>query len=379
MDPALRLQPGQPTLTPEQEAYAQQFIETRMAAMLSCAAVDEAEAEAHLRAAYRVAGLEPPQVRWFDSPHAFGAAHVPENERDNQEANLSSLLFDAVEDSVSRVEYDRPMTRLVLQLWRGALGSMKNHLCPLLLASVLDSLDDAGWRWVWFVEQADHLDYFQGVLVDRSMKAYLKGEWAALSQFFHEVFEPNDAIHLASFNELVSGYRLGRQEAWLVRKPIRLEWDEQGRLHSTAGKCMEYADGWGISAWHGVRVPDRVILAPEMLTREDWSSQTNVEARRVMQERMGERFMSVLGGRLIDEGPRGKLYEVVRNESLYEMGLRLGWPGTQDEVERYVEVQDASTSRQYFLRVPPTIQTAAEAVAWSFGLSVEAYHPAQET
>ncbi|HLV97384.1 MAG TPA: hypothetical protein VKT82_01795 [Ktedonobacterales bacterium] len=31
------------------------------------------------------------------------------------------------------------------------------------------------------------------------------------------------------------------------------------------------------------------------------------------------------------------------------------------------------------LRVPPTIQTAAEAIAWSFGLPGEEYHPAQET
>ena len=35
--------------------------------------------------------------------------------------------------------------------------------------------------------------------------------------------------------------------------------------------------------------------------------------------------------------------------------------------------------RQYFLRVPPTVQTAAEAVAWSFQLAVEEYGPAHET
>jgi hypothetical protein len=48
-------------------------------------------------------------------------------------------------------------------------------------------------------------------------------------------------------------------------------------------------------------------------------------------------------------------------------------------VARYVQVQDASTPRQYLLRVPPTVQTAAEAVAWSFQLAVEEYHPGQET
>ena len=50
-----------------------------------------------------------------------------------------------------------------------------------------------------------------------------------------------------------------------------------------------------------------------------------------------------------------------------------------ERVARYVQVQDASTERQYFLRVPPSIQTAAEAVAWTFQVAVKDYQPAQET
>jgi hypothetical protein len=88
--------------------------------------------------------------------------------------------------------------------------------------------------------------------------------------------------------------------------------------------------------------------------------------RRVIQERMGERFVSELGGGVLDSSPPGTLYEV-----------RL--PDDPEIVARHVQVQDASTARQYMLRVPPSIQTAAEAVAWSFGLSREDYHPADET
>jgi len=47
-------------------------------------------------------------------------------------------------------------------------------------------------------------------------------------------------------------------------------------------------------------------------------------------------------------------------------------------VARYVQMQDASTERRYLLRVPPTIQTAAEAVAWTFQVAGEDYRPAQE-
>ena len=35
--------------------------------------------------------------------------------------------------------------------------------------------------------------------------------------------------------------------------------------------------------------------------------------------------------------------------------------------------------KQYMIRVPPTVRTAQEAVAWTFGLEAETYHPALES
>ena len=37
------------------------------------------------------------------------------------------------------------------------------------------------------------------------------------------------------------------------------------------------------------------------------------------------------------------------------------------------------TRRTYFLRVPPTMRTAREAVAWTFGLDGGEYRPAAES
>jgi len=151
-----------------------------------------------------------------------------------------------------------------------------------------------------------------------------------------------------------------------VRRPKVLCLDAAGRLHHETGKCLEYHDGWGLYAWHGVLVSEQVILAPDTLTLEDFLHETDAEVRRVKQERMGDQFVLKLGV-VIDRGPRGTLYEV--DLSAYD----------EDLVARYVRVQDTCTSRQYFLRVPPEVETAAEAVAWSFGLSVEEYGPAHET
>jgi hypothetical protein len=93
--PCPKIKRGQERLTPEQEAYARQFAQERIAAMLSTAAIDEAEAEKHLRAAYRVAGLEPVPVRWFDSPIAFVEAHfspVGDTVRDTVRATVGATV-----------------------------------------------------------------------------------------------------------------------------------------------------------------------------------------------------------------------------------------------------------------------------------------------
>lgn len=42
-------------------------------------------------------------------------------------------------------------------------------------------------------------------------------------------------------------------------------------------------------------------------------------------------------------------------------------------------VKDSSTPRRYLLRVPPTMKTVHEAIAWTFGLRPEQYHPEIET
>src|SRR5262249_5707541 len=100
-----------------------------------------------------------------------------------------------------------------------------------------------------------------------SMCAYDEAARLARLRYLATYAAPNKAHGLAHFNELVSGYWLGKQVALLVRHPQVLARDPAGRLHSETGKCIAYRDGWGCYAWHGVRVPERVILAPETLTR----------------------------------------------------------------------------------------------------------------
>jgi hypothetical protein len=352
------LQPGQQDLTPAQQAEARRFADERIQAQLSTEPVDEQQAEAFLRQAYEAAGLAPPRrIHWLDGPLQLGAALAPLNARDGVWASIGDRIWDRVwdrvENSVRASIEDRGSDRVENSVRASIEDRGSDRVWDLVKGRVWDSvrasrsvsLTDSLWYSIWAYEDAPLLVCYH---------------------FFDVYLAPNDVHALCQFNERVSGYWPGKEHAVLVRRPKLLSLDAEGRLHSAAGKCLEYHDGWGFYAWHGVRVPKHVILAPDRLTRSDFQNEQNAEVRRAIQERMGQRFVSELGGVVIDAGPRGTLYEVAL-------------PGDPEEVARYVQVQDAPTERGYFLRVPPTIQTAAEAVAWSFELSVEDYAPAQET
>ena len=145
--------------------------------------------------------------------------------------------------------------------------------------------------------------------------------------------------------------------------------DERGRLHSLTGPACAYPDGFAIYAVHGVRVPERVVTQPIEL---QWiEAEQNAEVRRVMIDRYGQsRYLRDSGAKLVSEDRRGKLW---RKEL------------DGDEPIQMVEVLNSTpepdgTFKTYFLRVPPDVTTATQAVAWTFGIAkAEDYRPELET
>jgi hypothetical protein len=390
MDPALCLQPGQQELTPAQEAEARRFAEECIQAQLSTEPVNEQEAEALLHQAYAIAGRAPPaRIHWLDGPLQLVAVLAPSSVearvRDSVEARVRDSVWDSVEasvgvsvrDSVGNSVLDSVWASLGVDVGASVRASVETSVRASVEASVRASVRasveasvraSVGASVEASVRASVRANVWASVRdsVWDSVRAYSDAPLLAHYQFFDEYLAPNDLHALAHFNALVSGYWLGKDTAVLVRRPNVLVRDGVGRLHCATGKCIAYADDWGVYAWHGVRVPEQVIMDPHGLTRDDFLSEPNVEVRRVIQERMGQRFLPELGGMVIDSGPHGKLYEVAL-------------PGDPERIACYVQVQDVSTKRQYFLRVPPWMETAAEAVAWSFQVGVEDYDPAQET
>jgi hypothetical protein len=309
----------QEKLTEEQEAYLEQFIQERIAAGHSTPPSAFGEAEEHLRLAYQVVGLDPPTIRWFDSPRAFVLEPEPAPQsietrlRTSLEARVAATIPERISEPIWEEFFFTMLERIGDSVWYSTgrliedavLASMgrdphSHNSAPKMLTR--RDLQNALWSVA--TEGLWTNNYILLSLRMRdSVQAYENQARLALSTALASLFEPHDLVHLARFNDLVCGYRLGRTEAWLVQKPVHAERDEQGFLHAEDGMCLRYRDGWGLYAWHGRRVPEKVILHPEHVTTEDWQQQKNEGVRRAIQERIGHRkFAEMVGGLRVKKG-----------------------------------------------------------------------------
>ena len=163
--------------------------------------------------------------------------------------------------------------------------------------------------------------------------------------------------------------RAGR--AILVPRPRLLV--EEGRPHSWDGRAaLTWADGEQLYFWRGIDVGARVGRDPEGIQLKDIHSRRNAEARRLLIERYGwDRYLRDSRAQRLAGDGYGTLWRV-RSRDSEGSAVML-------EVENSTPEPDGSHKR-YFLRVPPEVRTAREAVAWTFGFDAEGdYAPASES
>lgn len=158
--------------------------------------------------------------------------------------------------------------------------------------------------------------------------------------------------------------------AFISAKPQYIHCDEQGRPHCETGAAIRYSDGFSVFAIHGVRVPGKVVVSPASMTISEIESETNAEVRRVMIARFGtERY-------LIDS----RAEEIHRDDFgiLYRKEIPSDEPLVMVKVANATREPDGSF-KDYFLRVPPAMTRARQAVAWTFGKEENDYEPAYQT
>jgi hypothetical protein len=104
-----------------------------------------------------------------------------------------------------------------------------------------------------------------------------------------------------------------------------------------------------------------LFLKGDKLTAREVLSCRNVEIRSLLLNQFGhERLIKELGGEVIHQEGDSQL-----------INLNLG---NITEAIRVVKVKDNTTKKYYILRVPPTVKTCRQAIAWTFGLEEDEYN-----
>lgn len=179
--------------------------------------------------------------------------------------------------------------------------------------------------------------------------------------------------------------------------PKQIHKDSENRPHNDNGPSHEWRDGWKLYHIHGVQVPELIVEHPEQITVAMIDSEENVEVRRIMIERYGQsRYLIDAGAIVINRDDYGVLLrrDVPDDEPIVMVRVLNSTPEpdgsltTEDAIEifgssvvtRQVTLMRAlghteGRWKDYFLRVPPEMKTAHEAVAWTFGVTADEYHP----
>ena len=326
-----------------------------MAIGLSTEKADRSTAERAVDRLYAAHGLPAPVLRiWMSSPlgGCLGAAVVKElgknrgQLRDQLWGQLRGQLWDQLGDQLR----DQLRGQLGGQLGGQLRGQLRDQLGDQLWGQLWGQLSYEMSSW-W---EAYGLTWYRGAVLGG---AKLEESLAA------KLTATEDAAKTHGWWWPMHGAVV------LTDRPSRLFRDDQDRLHAGDGPAIGYRDGYGLWAWHGVRVTQQIIESPETLKPAEILQERDAEIRRVMVERFGpDRLMSAANPEVLHEDVDG----VGKPRRLLRIRLE------EDEPLVMVEVVNSSPEpdgvfRNYLLRVPPDTQTCHQAIAWTFQKTPDEY------
>jgi hypothetical protein len=336
-------------LTKTQENQIPKYIEKYVS--LASKPTDRVKATKAIGNLYKSIGEKKPIVIYAQSPFA-AAVMVAMTRLLSKDKNLAkegsqlrsqlrSQLYSQLDSQLDSQLRSQLRSQLDSQLYSQLDSQLYSQLYSQL-RSQLDSINSDWWLIVWWLVWAG---------------------WYAFGEYIGVKFNLKKYRLFMDFVTSVS-FLIPYKGICFVSENPRIKWSE-GRLHNETGKSIEYADGYGLYNWKGVKVPEKLIMGK--ITKKDILSETNAEVRRCMYEKLGaEKYAKLLGIKQINKGQRGILYKSKDKDSLKEDYLY------------FVKVICPTTQRVYFLGTEET-EDADEAVARSFGMSKDEYQPIVET
>jgi hypothetical protein len=361
-----------PRLTDAQQGQLKSYGERWAALRLAGSSVDSHSAEEGVREVYRAAGLSPPgAIEWGGGPLEIAQSWA--RARDIAGNPVRGILIDSprrkAEGAVDRA------------IGLGVRTALAQETGLARVPAFCASIDEAVYRDCERVRPRLRMRLAELLSIPRRVKlsfascSFSINSTASLGalEYFHDVCGlRRQAGALAGLWQLArhAAWILPHQNiCWLAQRPEVVRHDANGRLHAGDGPAVRYHDGWEAFAWKGVLVPEWIIERPELISVRAIAGATDPQIRRCMIDVFTPKRFIAEGG----------AYRVAHDETGTLWRQRWRW-----EAWAAVEVCNGTpepdgTYRHYFLQVPPTMRTAREAVAWTYGLSEQRYRPSMRT
>jgi hypothetical protein len=192
--------------------------------------------------------------------------------------------------------------------------------------------------------------------------------WLAFYDFFHRigVITGEKFIKYARMNRGIFSTLQYENVCLVSRLPTVIRRDERGRLHSTDGSAIEFADGYGQWFVHGVAITEEMFaraFIDKQMTAQEIMTEKNVEVRAALiAELMSSEVLTAMGAMLIGEETRpSKVDGRPTTCRLYDLTIGAA-------AMRCIQVEDHTRHEMYYHFVPKEDATATVlgAIAWMF-------------
>ena len=366
-------------LTPAQERELPRFRQKWLEIGTSTDRADRKKAErAILTLREEIKVTTKPVFVWCESPatcllalHVIQSLHgaaVAESQSggNSLKSSLGSSLKSSLGNSLRSSLGNSLGSSLESSLWNSLWNSLGSSLESSLESSLGSSLESSLWNSL-----GSSLESSLRSSLGSSLWGQYEAYWVAFYLYCQKIgvkYEPTRSRQLNLWRDVISScgwWWCYENYVIISERPTIQALDDQERLHSEDGPAMAFSDGWKLYCYHGVEVPEDVILRPKTLRAERVLQEPNAEVRRVLIERVGLQ-------KLLKSGKAETLHKE-KGRVLYQLDL----PG--DEPLVVVKVTCPSTGRIYLNRVRPDVKTCQEAVASRWRLTADEYHPEQET
>lgn len=358
-------------LSPDLKALLKQCRAEWQAWCSSTEPADRMEAERGIKHSYAAAGWAEPTVVWCNGPSELaevrGKAQTAKNA--GPLVNLVERVRSAVDPSVSGL-----MRRDQIAAISQALG-----VFPTGRIAIEAMADVVPWSWGGqsrsvFGRVANRLKMLHAPSWSRAPLVHFGfGQHAGARLALYDFLVKNFALqtHLRPLDGLI---RIARSCGWVVpHKNICFAVERHnvlkidpviGKLHSSSGPAISYPDGWARYYWKGVGVPRRIIEAPGTISVRRIDGEPDPVTRHCMIDILtAEKFIAMGAATKVASDETGTLWR-------RSWGVMGAWAAV--EVRNGSPEPDGSY-RHYFLTVPPTVRSARQGVAWTYGLAEHEY------